>query len=201
MSTATEPLVDTPDTFRFERDPAEHAEVMLSAGARFAGADKKASLAGIWLAVFIAAIVLYLSMAAYRRYVLLPQFGAPPELETMDLLFITLIPVLLLCILALIYARIVNTSRLRNLESRLRQNLAVTAKVTPAGFVMEMAGMSLTLSWAEISAMADTGQRIEFDTESFVVYLPNRCFRDEAEKRAVYAMAERFRAGSRRAEP
>jgi hypothetical protein len=174
----------------FQREPGEHADVMLAAGRRMMTPRKTSySWSIIGAAVGFGAVV-GISMEIYRRFLLSPLLGVD-EVTPLTVIVQQLLPLLLL-IIALVYAwiRYVRRRRKQTLIDRLEPDLFVDLDVFRDGIRMTAGTLTLSLEWAGIRDILVGAQRIEFESDSFATYVPERAFENRP---AFDAAAAQFR--------
>ena len=177
-------------TVSFIRQPAEHVDVMRQAGRRLAfRRPTNAHNQAAWF--FVSAIGVGAGLPVLfhllRTYILVPVFGMPRSMDFGDMAIIWLIPTLIIYALILIYSRWLTRRRLAAMQSRIRPDVTITVTITPEGGSWDSAQTSIWLGWPEIRNIGRRNGRIEFDTESFVTYIPASAFADQAKQDAAFS--------------
>lgn len=185
-----EPEDDQSLTVSFVRQPAEHVDVMRQAGRRLAlRRPARAHDQAAWF--FISAIGVGAGLPVLfhllRAYIFVPVFGMSRSMDLGDMAIIWLIPTLIIYALILIYSRWLARRRLAAMQERIRPDVAITVTITPRGGSWDSAQTSIWLGWPEIRDIGRRSGRIEFDTESFVTYIPTSAFADQAAQDAAFA--------------
>ncbi len=186
----TELADDQSVTVSFVRQPAEHVAVMRQAGQRFAlRRPRNAQSETAWF--FVSAIVVGAALPVFfhllREYVFIPVFGLSRSIGLGEMAIIWLVPTLIVYALILLYFRWATRRRLRVMQSRLRPDVTVTVTITPEGAAWNSAQTSIWLGWSEILKISRRSGRIEFDTETFVTYIPASAFSDQQAQDAAFA--------------
>ncbi len=185
----TEPEDDSSITVSFVRQPAEHVAVMQQAAQRFAvRRPPNAHNQAAWFFVSAIGVGAGLPVLFYllRAYIFVPVFGMPGSMDLGDMAIIWLVPTLIIYVLIRIYSRWATQRRLAALQSRLRPDVAITVTITPRGGSWDSAQTSIWLGWSEIRAIGRRNGRIEFDTETFVTYIPASAFSDRGAQDAAF---------------
>ncbi|SCB50703.1 hypothetical protein GA0061103_0898 [Rhizobium multihospitium] len=174
----------------FVRQPSEHVAVMWQAGQRLAlrhppNAHNRAA----WRFVSAIGVGAGFPVLFYllRAYVFVPVFGLSPSMDLGDMAIIWLVPTLIIYVLILIYSRWATRRRTATMRSRIRPDVTITVTITSEGGSWNSEHTSIWLGWREIRDIGRRNGRIEFDTESFVTYIPASAFADEAAQQAAFA--------------
>lgn len=174
----------------FVRQPSEHIAVMQETGRRFTarravsryGKLGWALLLAIGCGAGVPALFYFL-----RNDLFIPIFELPASIDTGDIAFIWLVPTLILYVVLVPYFRWLAARRLAAMQSRIRPNITITVVITPEGASWNTQASSMWLAWSEIQDIGRRNDRIEFDLESFVTYIPVSAFADQAEQDAAFA--------------
>jgi hypothetical protein len=173
----------------FERDPQEHATVMLAAGRRFAATRAAGFTWPVLLSAIGYGIVLGLAMELYRRFVLsifFPLEAIPP----LNIVLTQMLPfLLLLYLLYLGRAYYLARARRRALIERLGTDVFIDTDIYRDGVTATSGESAVSLNWTGVRSLAVINDRIELDGDAFVLYIPRRAF---ANKPAFDAAAGRI---------
>jgi hypothetical protein len=162
----------------FNRDPVEHADVMLATGRRMMTSTRPSSGgAGLVIAIGFGAVV-GIAMEIHRRF-LLPLIVGPSEIAPLGTVALQLLPliILILALYAFLYVRALRRQR-NALVSRLEPNVFVDVDIFPEGIRLSSDQMRIELDWLAVRAVFADGSRIEIECESIALYLPERAFTD-----------------------
>lgn len=158
---------DTTDLrISFQRDPKEHASVMLSVAGRYYPQSKEARMKALGLRLILWVAIIALVLWYNPVIPDLPQ-SAP----------------LMLAAFAVIYVIVVSRMNRQSLIERMMARLAPAEKVDlhldRSGVTMQEGGLSLCAEWASIRAVEMRDSRIDIDLETMMIYAPARAFRDD----------------------
>lgn len=165
----------------FERDPNEHADVMLETTKRFMTPPAPAHRRNILIGSLAFGAMVGLAMEIYRRFVLPPLLGVS-EVTPLNIIILQLLPFLLL-LAALIFglSRSGNRRQRQTLIDRLGKKTFVDTDIYPEG-IRSMAGtVYIQIDWTAIRTISVSDKRIEFEGETIVLYLPYRAFESRAD--------------------
>jgi hypothetical protein len=163
----------------FVRDPKEHAQVMLEAGRRF---TTPVGPRYHWQTLLGAAgigVLIALAMELYRSFFLIPVLeiaNVPP----LDVVLAQFLPFLLL--IFLVYfgrARYLQGRHRKALEDRVSASAFVDVDIFEGGIASTVERMQVSMEWAGVRNVYVSDQRIEFECDVFVLYIPARAFADK----------------------
>lgn len=178
----------------FERDPKEHAGIMLAAGRRLLRPRRKRPA---WMTLAGAVIVgaaIGLSMEAYRIFVLEPLFGAD-RIVPLGIVALQILPLIVIfAALSVVFGTRAARRRRQALVERLGESQFVDVDIFREGIRTSSGLLTLTLDWRGIHDIVISKDRIEFDADAFVCYIPARAFRSRSEFEAAVQQARRLRA-------
>lgn len=161
----------------YQREPLEHATIVLATHSR-SSSLKPVVNRWLLLAMVVAGAVIGIAMEAYRRLVLVPWLD-PAVVPPLNVIVLELLPFVLLVVAGLYAAR----QHLRRLRQRTIANLAearmlVDTDIFEEGISVSAGPMTTIVDWEAISRLTVSGDRLEFEGESFLAYIPARAFRD-----------------------
>jgi hypothetical protein len=164
----------------YEREPQEHADVILSHGRRYMSAARPPFS---WFAVLGAiafGLLIGLGLECYRRYAL-PYVLDASEIPTLSIILFQLLPFLLL-ISALILgrSRYLESFRKQSLASELPTHVFIDTDVYENGVETTSDHMTIWMSWSTVRDVNVAKKRIEIVSDAFVIYFPERAFSDKA---------------------
>jgi hypothetical protein len=162
----------------FERDPNEHADVILSGGKQFMRVTKSHIS---WFAVVGATLfglVLGLLLELYRRFVL-PLVLDAEVIAPLPVILSQLLPFLLL-VSGLILGRslYLNELRKQSVAAELKRGLFIDTDVYADGIETTSDSVTVWMPWHAVRDVIVGKRGIEILGDAFVVYLPERAFKD-----------------------
>jgi hypothetical protein len=162
----------------FRREPKEHAEVMLEAGRRLTMSRSSAYGWLLLLGAVAFGAAVGLVMEGYRRFILSPLFGID-DVAPLGVIILQLLPFfLLLFVLLFTYARYARKRRKQALIDRLAPDQFVDTDIFTDGFTTSAGPVTLSVDWVAVADVIVGDRRIEFVSDSFVAYIPERAFPD-----------------------
>jgi hypothetical protein len=169
----------------FERDPKEHAEIMLAAGRRLMRPRRTLS---VWVSLFGAVIVgasIGLSMEGYRLLVLGPVFGVD-KVEPLNIVALQILPLIVIFVaFNYILGRRTVRQRREVLAERLGPSQFVDVDIFREGIRTSSGVLTLALEWKGVQDIVASKDRIDFYGDAFVCYIPARAFKGRAEFEAA----------------
>jgi hypothetical protein len=168
-------------TVSFPRDPEEHADVMLEAGKRFVASTNPGPA---WMPFFILigfGAIVGIVMELYRRLVL-PGILHASEIVPLGVVLVQILPILLLAAgFYLILVVRLMASRRKTVISKLEPRLFIDADIYEEGISTSSSHISVQLDWIAVKSVAVNSNRIDVESEGYVIYFPERAFKNRAE--------------------
>lgn len=190
----------------FERQPEEHADVILSSGNRLT------SIRAPRLNLFTVAaasgfgLVIGAALEAYRRFIL-PGIVGLDAVPPLSVVLLQMLPFLLL-IAALILGRAYYLESLKkaSFASEIAQGAFVDTDIYENGVETSSDETTIWMPWTSIREINVGKKRIELVGDGFTAYFPERAFADkEAYSKALLTFSKLHRAARKqpedRAEP
>ena len=169
----------------FKRDAREHVEVMMDSGRRFT-APRTTSPVFFYLGIIGTGIAISLVMEIYRR-LLLPLYVEPEAISPLGVVLMQFLPLVLLFMLLIFALSAYGTDRRkRTLIARFEQETFIDIDIFRDGLCASSARDSITVDWSAIRDVLVEKQRILFESEGFVLYVPQRAFPDKGAFDAAY---------------
>lgn len=174
----------------FQREPKEHADVMLEAGRRLMTPRGSSSGWPLLLGAVAFGAVIGLAMEGYRRFILSPLLGIG-DVTPLNIIVLQLLPFFLLIFgLLFTYVRHARKRRRQALIDRVTPGQFVDVDIYLDGFRAASGPVTLSAEWVSIRDVLVAKARIEFVGESTVAYIPERAF---ADRPAFEAAAKQLR--------
>jgi hypothetical protein len=165
----------------FERDPKEHAAIMLAAGRRLMQPRRKLPVGVTFVAAVAVGAVIGLSMEFYRRLVLEPLFGID-QVAPFNIVALQILPVIVIFVaLAYILGARAAKRRRQTLIERLGPSQFVDVDIFTDGIRTSSGVLTITLDWKGVQDIVVSKDRVEFDGDAFACYIPQRAFKSRAE--------------------
>ncbi len=170
----------------FNRNPHEAVVIMFDASRRFSQTGAQEFTFGVWSVVIIAAGLLGIGMELYRRFVL-PGFFNTQIFPTFFTAMAYFAPVFVFALMAwFFYFWSSRRAMRKGMIKRLAPHCIIDIDVTAVGIKVGTNDMVLFVPWKSIRRVAVAGKRIECDTETSVIYFPDRAFADHAAFQNAY---------------
>lgn len=179
----------------FIRDPAEHYEVMRGAGRRFSEKRGQRSVAQQLLRMlgsviaFAAVVVLLEGM---RRYILVRYLGFPANVDIGDIAVLFALVAIVVVLILAVSSRWITARYKNTIRARIRPGIRLDVRYDDNAIDWDSGGSLIRLTWPEIQNITINRHRVEFDTDTFVSYVPVRAFSNETEFRAFFAQIDRL---------
>jgi len=168
-------------TVSFVRNREEHADVMLEAGKRFVA---KPNPGPAWMPFFVMigfGAVVGIAMELYRRLVL-PSILYPDEITPLGVVLVQFLPILFLLagFYVILVARL-TADRRKIVVSKLEPKMFIDADIYEKGISTSSNQLTVELDWTAVREVLVDANRIDVESEGYVIYFPERAFKSHAE--------------------
>ncbi|MBL0370492.1 hypothetical protein JJB09_00485 [Rhizobium sp. KVB221] len=175
----------------FERDPAEHVEVMLSAGRWHMTAPRPRYTWLVLAGAIASGLAIGLLMELYRRFAL-PLVLDAQMIPTLSVVLFQFLPfVILIAALVLGRSRYLDRLRRQSFETQLETGQFIDTDVYDNGIETTSGDVTVWMPWGTVRDVVVSCGRIEVLGDAFIAYLPERAFPNkEAFHRASVLLAD-----------
>lgn len=164
----------------FARDPEEHADAMMEAGRKLVTRSGPAS---VWRPFFVmigGGIAIGLAMEFYRGLVL-PALLGTTDVTPLPVVLLELLPVALVVgVLIAAYVMRAGIRQQRAIVARLDPKIFVDIDILRQGLRISSGPMLTEMDWTGVRDIVAAGNRLDIETEAYVIYVPERAFANRA---------------------
>ena len=167
-------------SFSFARDPEEHADAMMEAGRKLL---TRAGPASVWRPFFVmigAGIAIGVAMELYRGFVL-PALLGTADVTPLPVVLLELLPVVLVAgMLVAAFAMRAGIRQQRAIAARLDPKVFVDIDILRQGLRISSGPLLMEMDWTGVRDIVAAGNRLDIETEAYVIYVPERAFASRA---------------------
>lgn len=185
----------------FERNPKEHVDAMIAAGRRLVRPRRKLPRSVTFVGSIIIGIAIGMSMDFYRKLVLEPVFGVD-AVAPLGIVLLQILPIIImLAVLYYIFCIRAVKRRRQALIDRMEPGKFVDVDIFKEGLRTSYGLITTMFDWRAVNDIVVRQDRIEFDFDTSISYIPARAFKSRAEFEAAAQQTRRLWAEAKNRSP